>query len=166
MKKIFLLLSLCLSYAACQKIVCYVTNRAQYRPDPAKFFPENIDPFMCTHVIYAFANLENNKLAPFEWNDESTPSFKGLYERTTDLKKVNPNLKVLLAVGGWNMGSGPFISIVSSTATIDQFVSDSVTFLKSRNFDGLDLDWEYPTGYKNQFTTFCQVKKKPNFEND
>ena len=160
MIKLILILILCVSFAFCDNIVCYMTNWSQYRPDAGKFLPDNVDPFMCTHLIYAFAKLENNKLAPFEWNDDSTSWSKGLYEKTTDLKKANPNLKVLLAVGGWNMGTAPFISLVTSNSIMDQFVSDSVTYLKNRNFDGLDLDWEYPAGYKNQFTTLCQVKIK------
>ena len=48
-------------------IVGYYTNWAQYRPDKAKFLPENIDPYLFTHIIYAFAKLQNNQLAPFEW---------------------------------------------------------------------------------------------------
>ena len=59
--------------------VCYYTNWAQYRNGPsAKFLPENVDPSLCTHVIYAFAKLNGNKLAAFEWNDESTPWMKGM----------------------------------------------------------------------------------------
>jgi chitinase len=45
-------------------------------------------------------NCLGNSLAPYEWNDQSTEWSKGMYERTTDLKRLNPNLKVLLAVGG------------------------------------------------------------------
>lgn len=65
-----------------------MTNWSQYRPEAGKFFPENIDPQLCTHIIFAFAKLTNGQLAPFEWNDESTSSSKGLYERTTSLKKL------------------------------------------------------------------------------
>jgi chitinase len=57
---------------------------------------------MCTHIIYSFAKLTNGELAPYEWNDESTDWSKGMYERTMDLKKINPSLKVLIAVGGVN----------------------------------------------------------------
>lgn len=39
--------------------VCYYTNWAQYRPDPAKFFPGNVDPYLCTHLIFAFAVIDD-----------------------------------------------------------------------------------------------------------
>ena len=66
------------------------------------------------------------------------------YERFNALKKRNPNLKTLLAVGGWNMGSAPFTKMVATAESRQDFADHSLTFLKSRGFDGLDLDWEYP----------------------
>ena len=53
------------------KLVCYYTNWSQYRPDGGKFFPENIDPNLCTHIVYAFAKLNVDRLETYEWNDES-----------------------------------------------------------------------------------------------
>jgi hypothetical protein len=41
-------------------------------------------------------------LDAFEWNDDTN------YAGVIALKKQNPNLKVLLSVGGWNLDSGPF----------------------------------------------------------
>ena len=58
--------------------VCYYTNWSQYRNGPGKFFPEDIDPTLCTHLIYTFARLVGNKLYAYEWNDESTPWMKGM----------------------------------------------------------------------------------------
>lgn len=140
-----------------KRVVCYYTNWSQYRDGAAKFFPENIDPNLCTNIIYAFAKLENNQLAPFEWNDDSTDWSKGLYARAMDLKLKNPSLKISLAVGGWNMGVDPFKALVATDALIDSFVTSSVAFLKARNFDGLDLDWEYPdASMKARFTVLVQ----------
>jgi chitinase len=57
--------------------VCYHTNWSQYRPDGGKFFPENIDPNLCTHIIYAFAKIVEDRLEPYEWNDEDSEWSKG-----------------------------------------------------------------------------------------
>ena len=57
-------------------------------------------------IIYSFAKLEGDRLEPFEWNDLSTSVIKGMYERTLALKSQNPNIKISIAVGGWNAGSG------------------------------------------------------------
>lgn len=53
-------------------VVCYYSNWAQHRRGTATFVPENIDPKLCTHIIFAFAGLVGNKLSPTEWND-ATP---------------------------------------------------------------------------------------------
>lgn len=83
------------------KIVCYYTNWAQYRPKPGSYFPEDIDPHLCTHIIFAFAKInDHSELEAFEWNDESTEWSAGMYQRTVDLKKKNKNLKIMIAVGG------------------------------------------------------------------
>ena len=103
MKIILLLILFCITLktiTAQRMLVCYYTNWAQYRPGNSKFTPENLDPHLCTHIIYAFAKLDKGQLAAFEWNDENTEWSKGNYQKVLDLKKINPSLKVLLAVGG------------------------------------------------------------------
>lgn len=81
------------------QVVCYYTNWSQYRPKVGKFTPEDIGADLCTHVIFAFGWLKKGKLSSFESNDETKDGKVGLYERIMTLKKANPKLKVLLAIG-------------------------------------------------------------------
>ncbi len=40
-----------------RRVVCYYANWSVYRQGTAKFTPQNINPYLCTHLIYAFGGL-------------------------------------------------------------------------------------------------------------
>lgn len=40
-------------------VVCYVGTWAAYRKLDGKYDVTNIDPKLCTHIIYSFAGLDN-----------------------------------------------------------------------------------------------------------
>ena len=74
--------------------------------------------------------------------------FTGFYEKFTALKNssLKKNLKVLLALGGWNDSEGDKYSrLVNDPDNRKMFMDSAIGFLKEHNFDGLDLDWEFPT---------------------
>ena len=83
-----------------------------------------------------------------------------------NLKQLNPDLKTLLGVGGWNMGSRDFSRMASRKTFRDMFTSTTVEFLRSRDFDGLAIDWQYPTQRKGRrtdrknFSLLLKVSKK------
>lgn len=129
-----------------KKLVCYYTNWSQYRPKEGKFVPENIDPHLCTHIMFSFGWMKNNKVSSFDSTDDTKAGKKGLYQRVTDLKLQNPKLKVLLAIGGWSFGTERFKTMASNKYNRRLFIFSATEFLRARNFDGLDLDWEFPRG--------------------
>jgi chitinase len=62
------------------------------------------------------------------------------------LKNKNGNLTILLALGGWQDSKGDkYSTLVNDPEKRAVFVQSAIGFLRDNNFDGLDLDWEYPT---------------------
>uniref|UniRef100_A0AAV2M8M9 GH18 domain-containing protein n=1 Tax=Knipowitschia caucasica TaxID=637954 RepID=A0AAV2M8M9_KNICA len=135
------------------KLVCHFANWSQYRTRLGKFTVEKIDPFLCSHVVYDFAVIDrDNKLTV---NEES---FHGAL---TGLKIRNPNLKTLLSVRELSTDEPRFPSMVSAAASRHVFAQSSVSFLRTHEFDGLELDWDHPGNNKYKFTQLCKA-----FENE
>ncbi|MFJ1790691.1 glycosyl hydrolase family 18 protein [Kitasatospora griseola] len=91
------------------------------------------------------------------WNQPIVGNFNQLKK----LKAKNPNLKVLLSIGGWTY-SKYFSDVAATDASRKKFVSSCVDLYIKGNlpvqggyggagtgagiFDGIDIDWEYPGG--------------------
>ena len=72
------------------------------------------------------------------------------------IESVEPNRKkrkidipivtqVTLALGGWNDSKGDKYSrLVNNPAARARFIEHVIGFIEEHDFDGLDLDWEYP----------------------
>ncbi|XP_046560919.1 chitotriosidase-1-like [Haliotis rubra] len=127
-----------------KKMFCYYSSDARWRSDYGRFHPSDIDPFLCTHIIVAFAKVLPWGLGPNTPDDDEPDSWNALYAKTTALKLLNPQLRVLLAVGGWKEGSKPFLPIIENEYTMSKWADSAVSYLRKHNMDGMDMDWEFP----------------------
>ncbi|KAJ8299410.1 hypothetical protein KUTeg_023470 [Tegillarca granosa] len=119
--------------------VCYHTSWSQNYSGLGRFVPQDIDPRLCTHLIYAYGKLQNNRILTLLDNDIEN------FKIFNDLKYGYPELKTLLAIGGWSAGSYEFTKTVESSSNRQVFISSTISFLREHNFDGLDLYWQYPS---------------------
>ena len=94
------------------------------------------DPSLLTHICYAFGHIKPD----FESLDIKNDS---RLTAIVALKEKNPNLKVLLSVGGW--GAGNFSEMAADEKHRQRFCRNCLSAIKQYNLDCIDLDWEYPT---------------------
>lgn len=97
-----------------------------------------IHPNKLTHINYAFVGLKGNRA--FLGNPaRDTVNFKTL----VNLKKQNPDLKILISIGGWG-GCRYFSDAVLTDTAREGFAASAVNIVRKYNLDGVDIDWEYP----------------------
>lgn len=114
-------------------VACYIGSWSVYRPLRGSFQIENIDPNLCTHLIYSFAGLDvaTNSIKSLDpWQDLADNYGKDGFGRIIKIKQTHPHVKVSLAIGGWNEGSENYSKLANSTSRRSSFVSSAVSFLK------------------------------------
>lgn len=105
------------------------------------YTPLNILASKLTHINYAFAKIGNDlKIAV---GDPAVDISN--FSKLNQLKKSYPHIKTIISVGGWTW-SGKFSDAALTQASRTAFADSVVAFIKKYNFNGVDLDWEYPVG--------------------
>jgi chitinase len=74
------------------------------------------------------------------------------------LKQQNPDLTVLISVGGW-LWSTNFSDVALTPQSRAVFIQSVMDFLTQYQLDGLDIDWEYP-GMRGAGHPFRSVDKQ------
>merc|ERR1712038_1116512 len=157
MKLLAFLLALASVVYAHDKIVgCYWGVWSFYRPGYGAFDVDDIDPSLCTHGMYGFADLDNATWTIKVWDpwydqapedcgpDGSIYCHYDSYRRFINLKQNYPNFKPMISIGGWNAGSGSYSMMAADPQKRKTFIDSLSDFLDTYKFDGVDLDWEYP----------------------
>ncbi|XP_024239961.1 chitinase-like protein 4 isoform X2 [Oncorhynchus tshawytscha] len=138
---VFVWFSLVVTKAICTleeyRLVCYVNSRTQHHPDMLAFSLDMADPFLCTHIIMAYMDLDQDyHITPFTQED------KTLCNSLNMLKEGNPDLKTLLAVGGRNSTDTRLLKMSSDNTRRKTFVQSVLKHLRQEGFDGLDVVWQ------------------------
>lgn len=120
-----------------EKIVAgYYASWAAYSGYTPDQIPEGV-----THVLYAFADIGADLKIKVGDSEVDFANF----EKLRQLKLQRPELKTLISVGGWTW-SGRFSDVALTSASREAFADSVVAFMLRYGFDGVDIDWEFPTG--------------------
>ncbi|XP_026316169.1 chitinase-3-like protein 1 [Hyposmocoma kahamanoa] len=127
-------------------VVCYYGSWATYRLGLGQFNVEHINTDLCTHLVYTFVGINNQGtvVSLDSWLDLPENWGRDNFGKFNALKKINPNLKTILAVGGWNEGSAKYSIMAANPALRKNFVTSALQMVLKHGFDGFDVDWEYP----------------------
>ncbi|RSL51633.1 hypothetical protein CEP51_015172 [Fusarium floridanum] len=106
--------------------------------------PGEIPVELLTHLFVSFGYIN----ADFQVTnmDGIDPA---IYKTIGNVKARNPNLKIVIALGGWTFSDpGPwqdkFPSLASTKENRATFINNLLGFLSEYGYDGVDFDWEYP----------------------
>jgi chitinase len=109
------------------KIVAYVQGGSI----PAVIHAEKL-----THINYAFGRIDANRALL------DRPRVADDLARLRALETQNPQLAVMVSIGGWTADG--FSDAALTDSSRHTFARSVVALLEQYNLDGVDLDWEYP----------------------
>jgi len=99
---------------------------------------DSVDVWRLSHINYAFVDIRDNRA----WlHNEATDTTN--LRKLSELKKINPDLKILISIGGWSWSKNFSDAVLTDTST-QNFASSAVSIVSKYNLDGIDIDWEYP----------------------
>jgi len=106
-------------------------------PRSATLAPGQIDAAKLTRINYAFSNIQGGRMVT------GSPADAQNFATLRGLRKTNPNLTILVSVGGW-LWSTNFSDMALTRQSRAVFEDSVMQFLVRHDLDGLDIDWEYP----------------------
>lgn len=99
---------------------------------------ESVDAVRLSHINYAFVDIKDNRA----WlHNEATDTIN--LRKLVELKQMNPNIKILISVGGWTWSKN-FSNATLTDTSRKNFAASAVDIVAKYKLDGIDIDWEYP----------------------
>jgi chitinase len=96
--------------------------------------PRKINFSLYTHLCHAF--LDADKTGKIQPN-------RGVPSRELASEAHKAGVKLLISLGGWGCDS-QFAAITSNPEAEDRYIKAVMKLVDESDYDGLDLDWEYP----------------------
>lgn len=149
-----------------RKIVGYFPEWAYKSEAQGYFDVGDLQWDSLTHIQYSFAMIDpsTNKIAfgdkhaaieeTFDGHElthkgkpislDSNLPYKGHFNLMQVMKKQYPDVDLLISIGGW-AGSRGFYTMLDTDKGIETFADSCVEFIRTYGFDGIDIDFEYPS---------------------
>ncbi|CAG7785252.1 unnamed protein product [Allacma fusca] len=124
-----------LAIESTEKTVCYVDSSS----DLKLWYPGD----KCTHAIYSFIGL-NDKTWRYQFTSGNDIRFSRQLREFLMLRDKFPGIKFLIAIGDISESRDKYSRMAQVKSRRKTFVRSIVEFLKIYQFDGVDMDWEYP----------------------
>ncbi|HIB95262.1 MAG TPA: T9SS type A sorting domain-containing protein [Candidatus Marinimicrobia bacterium] len=108
--------------------------------------PEEIDLKNLTHIIHAFA-----------WpnSDGTLSTYNGMIDANLNYQVHLSGKQILISLGGWG-NSTAFSDVTGNSSLRSTFIANIISFIQQNDYDGVDIDWEYPSTlvHKENLTLF------------
>ncbi len=180
----------CMGDDHARRVIGYFTSWRTGKNGLPAYLVNDIPWDKITHINYAFAAVDeqshtikvDDAATKMTWSGvpgaEMDPEFayQGHFNLLSKYKKQYPDVKTLISVGGWADTRGFYTATTKgdctvNTAGINAFADSAVSFIRQYGFDGVDVDYEYPTSMKdagnpNDFplSNQCRAKLFANYE--
>jgi len=160
---------------AAKEVIGYYAEWGRYPRDKLAV-PSNMDFHKVTIVNYAFFQTDangyiysydpwgaaNNLFGPQVWDGSGVYKCNriGPNENECGFYKFDEGLislvhaagaRLFVSIGGWTL-SEAFVAVAADATKRTRFAEQCVSLIKDYGFDGIDLDWEYPTNTRHSGT--------------
>lgn len=156
MKKILLILLLLtnLLIASERRLVVYYAKWSDTHPHyPLKI--SQIPHDLATDFVYAFVDVDAE--GNIEVSDEEKKQLAELVKWKKEALAQGIKLRTLFSVGGWGEGSEPLPALAASLTSRRNFAVQAKKFCQEHQFDGIDIDWEFPKDHEEGRTFFLLI---------
>lgn len=132
------------------KLVAYYLSYDIY---DEQYFVTDIPAQLLTHLIYAYVDISDNLQCESadDWadtgysypGDRQTERTRGNFKQLQLLREQNPNLQILMSIGGWEHSANFSDAALTEDARV-RLARSCIAFMRENGFDGIDVDWRYP----------------------